>query len=43
VRDIVSAPDGYLYVAFNGPDRIARLVPAPATEPASGKAQGAKP
>jgi len=43
VRDVVSAPDGYLYVAFNGPDRIARLVPAPATEPTSGKAQGAKP
>jgi aldose sugar dehydrogenase len=29
VRDVVSGPDGYLYLAFNGPDRIARLVPAP--------------
>ncbi|OJT26548.1 glucose sorbosone dehydrogenase [Archangium sp. Cb G35] len=43
VRDVVSGPDGYLYVAFNGPDRIARLVPAPVVEPASGKAPGAKP
>jgi aldose sugar dehydrogenase len=30
VRDVVSGPDGYLYVAFNEPARIARLVPAPA-------------
>ena len=30
VRDVVSAPDGYLYVALNQPDRIARLVPAQA-------------
>jgi glucose/arabinose dehydrogenase len=29
VRDVVSGPDGFIYVAFNGPDRIARLVPAP--------------
>jgi glucose/arabinose dehydrogenase len=42
VRDVVNGPDGSLYIAFNGPDRIARLVPAPAVEPASGKAQGAK-
>lgn len=28
VRDLVSAPDGYLYVVFNGPDRVARIVPA---------------
>ena len=28
VRDVVSGPDGLVYVAFNGPDRIARLVPA---------------
>jgi glucose/arabinose dehydrogenase len=27
VRDVVSGPDGYLYIAFNGPDRIARLMP----------------
>jgi glucose/arabinose dehydrogenase len=28
VRDVVSGPDGYVYVALNGPDRVARLVPA---------------
>jgi aldose sugar dehydrogenase len=28
VRDVVSGPDGFVYVAFNGPDRVARLVPA---------------
>ena len=28
VRDIESAPDGYLYVIFNKPDRIARMEPA---------------
>lgn len=28
VRDVVTGPDGFLYVAFNGPGRIARLVPA---------------
>ena len=28
IRDVVSGPDGLVYVAFNGPDRIARLVPA---------------
>lgn len=27
VRQIVAGPDGFLYVAFNGPDRIARIVP----------------
>jgi aldose sugar dehydrogenase len=27
VRDVVSGPDGFLYVVFNKPDRIARLVP----------------
>ena len=26
VRDVVSGPDGLVYVAFNGPDRVARLV-----------------
>jgi glucose/arabinose dehydrogenase len=30
LRDVVSAPDGSIYIAFNQPDRIARLVPAPA-------------
>jgi glucose/arabinose dehydrogenase len=28
VRDVISGPDGYLYIAFNSPDRIARLAPA---------------
>lgn len=28
VRDVQVGPDGYVYVVFNGPDRIARLVPA---------------
>lgn len=27
VRDVTDAPDGYLYVILNGPDRIIRLVP----------------
>lgn len=27
VRDVASGPDGHLYVVFNGPDRIARLIP----------------
>jgi len=31
VRDVVTGPDGYLYVALNDPGRIIRLVPAPAT------------
>ena len=28
VRDIFNGPDGYLYVVFNHPDRIARIIPA---------------
>jgi glucose/arabinose dehydrogenase len=28
VRDVVSGPDGLVYVALSGPDRVARLVPA---------------
>ena len=28
VRDIVNAPDGYLYIVLNQPDRIVRLVPS---------------
>jgi glucose/arabinose dehydrogenase len=28
VRDVVSGPDGLVYVAFNSPDRVARLLPA---------------
>ena len=28
VRDVVDGPDGFLYVIFNGPDQIIRLVPA---------------
>jgi glucose/arabinose dehydrogenase len=27
VRDVTMGPDGYLYLALNGPGRIARLVP----------------
>ena len=29
IRDVVVGPDGLVYVAFNVPDGIARLVPAP--------------
>ncbi|HEX9186376.1 MAG TPA: PQQ-dependent sugar dehydrogenase, partial [Vicinamibacteria bacterium] len=29
VRDVVVGPDGLVYVALNGPDRVARLVPVP--------------
>jgi glucose/arabinose dehydrogenase len=36
VRDVVSGPDGNIYVAFNEPDRIARLVPAPGGTTSSG-------
>ena len=28
IRDVISGPDGYIYVAFEGPGRIMRLVPA---------------
>lgn len=28
VRDVASGPDGLIYLVLNGPDRIARLVPA---------------
>jgi glucose/arabinose dehydrogenase len=28
LRDLIMGPDGNIYVAFNNPDRIARLVPA---------------
>ena len=30
VREVATGPDGYLYVAFNQPGRIVRLVPADA-------------
>jgi aldose sugar dehydrogenase len=40
VRDVVSGPDGLLYVVFNGPDRVARLVPADG--PAPGAKQSAR-
>jgi glucose/arabinose dehydrogenase len=29
VRDVVCGPDGYVYLALNGPDRVVRLAPAP--------------
>lgn len=29
IRDVVVGPDGLVYLAFNGPDRVARLVPVP--------------
>jgi glucose/arabinose dehydrogenase len=28
VRDVTDAPDGFIYVILNGPDRVIRLVPA---------------
>jgi glucose/arabinose dehydrogenase len=28
VRDVTDAPDGFIYVILNGPDRVVRLVPA---------------
>jgi glucose/arabinose dehydrogenase len=28
VRDVTDAPDGFIYVLLNGPDRVIRLVPA---------------
>ncbi len=28
IRDVTDAPDGFIYVILNGPDRIIRLVPA---------------
>lgn len=28
VRDVTGAPDGFIYVVLNGPDRIIRMVPA---------------
>ena len=31
LRDVVIGPDGVIYMAFNQPDRIARIVPANAT------------
>jgi glucose/arabinose dehydrogenase len=30
VRDVAVGPDGYVYLALHGPDRVARLVPAEA-------------
>ncbi len=37
VRDIVNAPDGYLYIVLNQPDRIDRLVPGVMTVSAAAK------
>jgi aldose sugar dehydrogenase len=36
VRDVVSAPDGYVYVSFDG-GRVARLVPAPDDPPTASR------
>lgn len=33
VRDVVTGPDGLIYVALNNPGRIARLVPVESTDP----------
>lgn len=33
VRDVVTGPDGFLYVVFNQPDSVARLVPVPVEAP----------
>lgn len=38
IRDVVSGPDGHVYLALNGPDRIARLVPVPRSGPDSAQA-----
>jgi glucose/arabinose dehydrogenase/galactose mutarotase-like enzyme len=35
VRDVVTGPDGLLYLAFDGPYRLARLVPVPDDTPAT--------
>jgi aldose sugar dehydrogenase len=35
VRDVVNAPDGYLYIVLNQPDRIERLVPGSAIDATS--------
>jgi glucose/arabinose dehydrogenase len=34
VRDVRTGPDGFLYVVFNQPGRIVRLVPAEVAAPA---------
>jgi glucose/arabinose dehydrogenase len=39
LRDVVMGPDGAIYIAFNQPDRIARLVPAPAAGTSAAAAQ----
>jgi len=32
VRDVVSAPDGFIYIVLNDPDKVVRLVPASPTQ-----------
>ena len=41
LRDVVMGPDGAIYIAFNQPDRIARIVPASATRHVGGGEPGA--
>jgi glucose/arabinose dehydrogenase len=42
LRDVVVGPDGYIYIAFNEPDRIARLVPANGVSTAPSGANAAR-
>ena len=43
VRDVVQGPDGYLYVLFNNPGRISRILPVPAGTPAGPTVPAAAP
>lgn len=43
VRDVVTGPDGLIYVALNNPGRIARLVPDDGARPGAPAAQPAPP
>ena len=41
IRDVVVGPDGYVYLAMHGPDRIARLVPAEGGPPRTARSADA--